>query len=1115
MADNSTNLDPKKYEAAMKAAKQMGGDFKKMNKSLESQKGIMENISSTIFKISGSAWFTQKAKSMQDLATDYEKISEIDMKLKSAGDTLNKMFDGSGLSKSAKALEKVNVLRNKIISVDLAKAFDIPDNEKNRKEFQDLAKDIKVAAREGISTELAFSKLTGDLKNNKDLMYEMDKLYRSESVFHKMEKRYIEDKTGNLNFLNDIEDEYLKKKILEALQTDNISGLLSKQNIKAAMILYNSGKLTNEQKQQIELYIETEKHGNALKDILSKTTREIFDWKKGLKEFGINMAKGIIPRMLEFDNTIHEAQRTTGIMFTENSSAMTGLIVKSAQFGMNIKEITELMGTMSDVLNTTNFSLLSGAASDLMDIQMATGMSSESLGTMSAEMMRMGNSSQTVRDSLVDANVTAKLFGVNSKKALESISKNFVRFRSMGFQGGVESLQKMTAMSMRLGQNVDEIFNVADKARSIEGAIQVAAALQLAGGSFSNVNAMQLLSSSRKGPQEVEKMLTKMGSDIGHFAKNANEEMEYAFDPVDTERLRIVAEATEETVEGIQNRITKMAMDNKKLNLMPNITFEGLKDKEGHAIDPDSIKATLADAVNMTGQSLKGSVLDKAGINDLRNITQDQVKKIMQDQIEKDKNLAEQAKQNMGFEKSLTAFKDTLLNMLTIFQPVIDWLTGFFQEITSIINWIKKLPLGPTVLAIGALTSVLLLLIPPLIAGIGKMVFAFNPKNFGDIFKGGLKGAMSKKFGGGGENPLSKSLDGTTEMSKKTEGIKSGTGLKDFLTNLAGGLKEFANIKVFLGALSLAASIAVIGGGLWVLAKIFKDVDPLSLLEGALAIVGLAGALKLISMMEINTTGIVQVSIAMLLIGAAMIPFAYAAKMMNGIDWMSVLSGIAMLGLITIGAMALGEIMMTGIGALGLLAGLVALLAVAGTLVLVGYAFSEFGKSISTLVAVDWISFTGMGTSLLGLVGPLLAFSLAGLMFANPITMLGMMLMIGTLTALSVVLTPLAPMLDMASKSLGGMAEGVMKLSDSLQKLDFEKLDKLKEFSSEMASAASAGNIAENLAKLAEAIGKVGSGGNGGGGGAGTESRPIIIQLKMPNGREIERVIIHDLDKVS
>ena len=421
--------------------------------------------------------------------------------------------------------------------------------------------------------------------------------------------------------LNALGNDWKIKRYIAAIQENKIDELLQSEGEQAALLLGTMESLSDEQKEQVMQYSKGAKSVKALNDEMLKTEKTQFNLAKGVKKWGDNFITSVLKKMVEFDNEIHSAQKETGIMFTQNSQAMSELTVKTARFGMSIKDTTALMGTMSDTLNTTNFDLLAGAAQNLMQIQLSTGMSSESLGTMSAEMMRMGESSADVKENIIGANKTAKLFGVNSKKTLESISKNFVKFRSMGFQGGIESLQKMAAMSLRLGQNIDELFNVADKTRTIEGAIELASSLQLAGGTFSNSNPMEFLAAARKGPQEVQKLLTKMGSDIGRFSKSASGEMEYVFDAVDKDRLQIVADATGETLEGIQNRITKLAQDSEKMKFMPDLKFNGITDEKGKPIDPDAIKASLSDSLNIDGTIMKDSFLGKAGIEDLSKLS--------------------------------------------------------------------------------------------------------------------------------------------------------------------------------------------------------------------------------------------------------------------------------------------------------------------------------------------------------------------------------------------------------------------------------------------------------------------------------------------------------------
>jgi hypothetical protein len=164
------------------------------------------------------------------------------------------------------------------------------------------------------------------------------------------------------------------------------------------------------------------------------------------------------------------------------------------------------------------------------------------------------------------------------------------------------------------------------------------------------------------------------------------------------------------------------------------------------------------------------------------------------------------------------------------------------------------------------------------------------------------------------------------------------------------------------------------------------------------------------------------------------------------------------------------------------------------------------------LSIVNWAALEGIGPALAKMAGGLSLFALAGLVFLNPVMLLGMMMMVNVLSSVASVLIPLSEALSVGGDGMDKMASGVMRLSDSLEKLDLEKLEKVKEISNAMAAAAAAGGAMDAISKLVETINKSNSKEQEGGKG---NSRPIIIQLKMPNGRIIEEHIIKDIDKVS
>ena len=93
------------------------------------------------------------------------------------------------------------------------------------------------------------------------------------------------------------------------------------------------------------------------------------------------------------------------------------------------------------------------------------------------------------------------------------------------------------------------------------------------------------------------------------------------------------------------------------------------------------------------------------------------------------------------------------------------------------------------------------------------------------------------------------------------------------------------------------------------------------------------------------------------------------------------------------------------------------------------------------------------------------------------------------------------------------MENPVCESCEVLSKTYFDKLEKVKDFYSDLSDNTSTTAVAEAINKLADALGKTGT--KISGGGAGAENRPIVIQLKMPNGRIISESVIRDVDAVS
>jgi uncharacterized protein YidB (DUF937 family) len=356
---------------------------------------------------------------------------------------------------------------------------------------------------------------------------------------------------------------------------------------------------------------------------------------------------------MEFDQTINDVQKNTGIMMDANSAAFGDLTTKVAVFGVSAAKAGEYMTNMSEELNTTNFSVLSKAAEDFALIEGATGASAEQITTIGGQLMRMGRSTEGVKDYMQDASQMAKRFGVNSKKALAEISSNIKRMRTMGFVGGEESLKKMVITAQKLNMSVDGIFDMAEKGRTIEGAMEMASELQLAGGAAANFNPIDILSASRNGGEELQKMLKQMTSDVGTFNAKTGQIDIAAFDK---DKLQMIATATGVELSELMNQVEKSKLDAEKMKPFAGV-LGGLEEA-----DKAFGESMLGDMMKFNKDSGKmeldvgSDMATKMGITDVSQINDDMLAKMIKAKREEDATLEEQNLRNQAFQESLTNF---------------------------------------------------------------------------------------------------------------------------------------------------------------------------------------------------------------------------------------------------------------------------------------------------------------------------------------------------------------------------------------------------------------------------------------------------------------------------
>ena len=276
-----------------------------------------------------------------------------------------------------------------------------------------------------------------------------------------------------------------------------------------------------------------------------------------------------------------------------------------------------------------------------------------------------------------------------------------------------------------------------------------------------------------------------------------------------------------------------------------------------------------------------------------------------------------------------------------------------------------------------------------------------------------------------------------TEITKfvadtmKTLSAGIGTSIKNVLNGIGDGLSSFKT-----SAVKGAASLIIVSGALWITSKAFQNFAGVNWGDVGKGIVTL-GSLTVAALMLGKISGQVIIGAAAIaLLGASLIPAAYALNQFNEVDWSSLAkAGVAMVGLGVIG---------TALSALApeMVIGAIGIAAVGASLYLTAAALEKFnGVDWSSLAkaGVAMVGFAALGTTI-GVVSPfILAGAIAIGMASGSIILFSGSLI--TLNASMKALNP-SPLIDLGTSlmeltkvsvsSLFGLSAGLISISDAM-----------------------------------------------------------------------------------
>jgi hypothetical protein len=651
-------------------------------------------------------------------------------------------------------------------------------------------------------------------------------------------------------------------------------------------------------------------------------------------------------------------------------------------------------------------------------------------------MEQFGLGAESSSKFIYDMYAETSAMGLNAGKVIKKFESNLGLLNKLNFKAGVKGLKEMAKFSEKYKLDMNAVASVADKVFRPEGAIEAAAQLQVLGGDLAALgDPFQLMYKARNAPEELAKSLTKAASASAVFNEKTGE---FEVNAYELDRMKEAANAL-----GMDyQELVKTAKQGAKINMFEGLlSGKGLKDE-----DRDTI-ATLSQMVDGKAMIQVGMTKDgKADMRELSSLSSDQLQQVLKDK----KNVEEAATQATGvkekWENLLNEFIIALYPLLESLQkelrPTLEKLFDWGKDFAlTLKGWMTSLSVFAPLLKWGLI-----------IGAIGKVLSPFLSLGMwlikGRMLANGFNSGVAKGPLGSGGKIMSTLTGGGKGAAGAAAGSMGGGGTPTPGTTQGGpgGISKGLNPMDMIKG---ATAILILSAALFVFAKALQEFDKLkngweTLAMAGVSMVGLTIGLWAIS--KIPTQNLIEGAIALALMGAAFIPFAYGLSLLQGLSWEVLgMAGVALIGL-TAAVFGLGALMMTGVGAVLFGAGILGFIALGAAMVVLGFGLSMVLDPLSKFMTVigDGTALLNAGLGFLSLSAGIgiLTFSLIALGAASLLALPGL-LMLGGVTSM---LTETAS----ALQSTGG-AEGITKSINAINSVDENKLEALKDLSMWMA----------------------------------------------------------------
>ena len=246
----------------------------------------------------------------------------------------------------------------------------------------------------------------------------------------------------------------------------------------------------------------------------------------------------------------------------------------AASLGLSIDDVANSLAAVSNALGT-NVMLSSNQLDNMLAFQESTNISAETLGKLVEAFATIGVGTNDAIKSMSEMRKQANAFGLNTAKFMETVADNIKLTNSYNFRDGVEGFTRMVARSQALRINMTDVKGLAVDLLNPEKAVELAASMQMLGGSVAGLSdPFQLMNMAQNDMEGLQNAIIDTASASVTFNEQTGK---FNISATEMRRLRAQAQALGMDYEELADTAVKARM---KQEAMGQLRFTNLSEEE-------------------------------------------------------------------------------------------------------------------------------------------------------------------------------------------------------------------------------------------------------------------------------------------------------------------------------------------------------------------------------------------------------------------------------------------------------------------------------------------------------------------------------------------------------